>query len=129
MEDDIEWDTVSTTQAPSTNVTATSPANILDLEGFHTPGADALLTFSENDLQLVNLPPLLVNQSPLDPKEERKEDDFSIVQPLTKKTKITQQRKFEETPEESKLRFLMELEFVQCLANPQYLHCMSRMKP
>lgn len=28
-----------------------------------------------------------------------------------------------ETDEENKTRFLMELEFVQCLANPHYLYC------
>lgn len=30
----------------------------------------------------------------------------------------------EEPPEKATTRFLMELEFVQCLANPKYLHCM-----
>lgn len=29
-----------------------------------------------------------------------------------------------ETEEQAKLRFQVELEFVQCLANPNYLHCM-----
>lgn len=29
----------------------------------------------------------------------------------------------EETEEEARQRFLLELEFVQCLANPTYIHC------
>lgn len=32
-------------------------------------------------------------------------------------------REFPETPEEARTRLLVELEFVQCLANPAYLHC------
>ena len=31
--------------------------------------------------------------------------------------------KYEETEEQTKMRFLVELEFVQCLANPHYLNC------
>jgi mediator of RNA polymerase II transcription subunit 31 len=27
-------------------------------------------------------------------------------------------------PDDGKQRFLLELEFVQCLANPTYIHCM-----
>jgi hypothetical protein len=30
-----------------------------------------------------------------------------------------------ESEEQQKLRFQVELEFVQCLANPNYLHCKS----
>jgi hypothetical protein len=43
----------------------------------------------------------------------------------TKKLKLENEEKktYQETEEEKKTRFLMELEFVQCLANPQYLHC------
>ena len=50
------------------------------------------------------------------------EDD--ALQP-SKKSKLESiiKKKYEETAEEQKTRFLMELEFVQCLANPQYLHC------
>lgn len=28
-----------------------------------------------------------------------------------------------ETEEQSRIRFQVELEFVQCLANPNYIHC------
>lgn len=30
-----------------------------------------------------------------------------------------------ESPEDEQTRFRVELEFVQCLANPLYLHCLS----
>ncbi len=78
------------------------------------------LLLSDNELQL--LPSLFANQSPLGASKEDKTDDFSL-EPQVKKQKPVVQRKFEETQEENKSRFLMELEFVQCLANPAYLHC------
>lgn len=31
-----------------------------------------------------------------------------------------------ETDEQQRLRFQVELEFIQCLANPNYLHCEYR---
>lgn len=32
-----------------------------------------------------------------------------------------------ESPEQERHRFLMELEFIQCLANPTYLTCKSKL--
>jgi mediator of RNA polymerase II transcription subunit 31 len=42
--------------------------------------------------------------------------------PTVKRQKL-EGRPYEETDADNQLRFLMELEFVQCLANPQYLNC------
>lgn len=38
----------------------------------------------------------------------------------TRKVKL---QKYTENEEEAQTRFLAELEFIQCLSNPYYLHC------
>lgn len=48
--------------------------------------------------------------------------DVTMTEASTTTTPPTM-KKFEETEEEERLRFLMELEFIQCLSNPFYLHC------
>lgn len=49
-------------------------------------------------------------------------------QPTTPPTISTQQQAFEESQEENEIRFQMELEFVQLLANPSYLNYLAQHK-
>jgi tRNA(Ile2) C34 agmatinyltransferase TiaS len=73
-------------------------------------------TVDENSFPAENEPDMMIFES------NNNNDD--PLQP-SKKVKLepTEKKKYEETEEEKKTRFLVELEFVQCLANPQYLHC------
>lgn len=50
--------------------------------------------------------------------------DMEIEHPQ-KKQKQNNRKKYSdiETTEDNQMRFAMELEFVQCLANPHYLRC------
>lgn len=53
-------------------------------------------------------------------------NEIEIIENNTKKSinLLIQFKKLEETEEENKLRFMMELEFIQCLSNPYYLNCL-----
>ncbi|KAM4103639.1 hypothetical protein ACJW30_06G093600 [Castanea mollissima] len=48
-------------------------------------------------------------------KEEEEEDDEASTSSLP--------TTLHKDPDDGRQRFLLELEFVQCLANPTYIHC------
>ncbi len=86
-------------------------------------GTRGLLTTDDDNNN--NNPPLLTDDISISSSEPRSkrvkiEDGEGSFQTILHSTQLPQ---YEESEEDSKLRFQMELEFIQCLANPRYLNC------
>ncbi len=64
------------------------------------------------------------NLAEVQSKRQRMEvEEISLHEEEPKAPEEKKKKKFEETEEEAQRRFLMELEFIQCLASPHYLNC------